>query len=176
MEKTIEEKTADAILERPVSSVTVGGHTFQVQPPTPATLILVSALTSRLPPIRRHPDNILAEVLRTAKDSEVLGRIAAALILGAKRIKENRTMKRNVPGRRWSWRRFRLEPRVLVGNEYDCLADLLLEEKSTQELATLTAKLLGMMEIGDFFLLTTSLSAANQIRATKEVETASGDR
>lgn len=184
MEKeTLEKAVADAILERASDSITVEGHKFDIAPPTPATLILISELVSTMPPVNRDAPNVLYEVLGTAKDLRVIGKIVATLILGAKRIRENRKIdeaSETIKHRRWSWRKFR---RVETENvkartsrfEVDWLADKLLYEVTPQIMLKITAKRLGNMQLADFFELTTSLSAANLTKRTKEVETAHGD-
>lgn len=156
--ENIEKLVADAILERE-KQVTICGRTFDVTPATPATLILVSELASTLPEF--DTENIIASVIVNAKDAKALGKIAATLILGAKRIKENKHVRTGLFSRK---------------TEMDWLSDALLENVTTQELAQIVTARLTDMQVGDFFGLTTSLSAANLIKQTKEVETASGEQ
>lgn len=177
----IEKLVSDAILQNPSDTITIDGVEYPITSPTPATLILVSELVSSMPYIDRKAPNIMYEVLRTAKDMAVVGKIVATLILGAKRIKERRKVckSRIEYYERWSWRKFRkvVESRKVVEEqlEIDYLAERLLDEVTTDTLLRVTAKRLGQMQIGDFFELTTSLSEANVIKRTKEVEeTASG--
>lgn len=54
--------------------------------------------------------------------------------------------------------------------EIDWLSDYLLDNVTIKTLAELISVRLAEMQIGDFFGLTTSLSAVNIIKATKEVE------
>lgn len=180
--ETLEKVVADAILERPTDNITIDGEKFDIAPPTPATLILISELASTMPALNRNADNVMYEVLGTAKDLRVIGKIAAVLILGAKRIKENRKIEalERVKSRRWSWRKFRrvavvtMKPRTSQ-YEADWLADKILYEVTPQTLLKVVAKRLGQMQLADFFELTTSLSAANLTKRTKEVETAHGE-
>lgn len=88
MEKqTIESKVADAILERKIGSIEIDGITYEIAPPTLATLILVSEMVSALPVVERVPNNqIVNSVLHYAKDYRKLGDICAVLILGAKNL------------------------------------------------------------------------------------------
>ncbi|MBR4886824.1 MAG: hypothetical protein IKU16_06055 [Muribaculaceae bacterium] len=172
--ENIEKKVTDAILQRAESFV-LDGVEYTITPPTPATLILISELVSTMPVVDRKASNILYEVLATAKDLSVIGKIVATLILGAKRIKERRyvTIQDETETKRWSWKRLRfvtsrttIETKVL---EIDYLAERLLNEVTNEALVNIVSKRLGMMQIGDFFELTTSLSEANQLKRTKEV-------
>ena len=172
--ENIEKKVTDAILQRAESFV-LDGVEYTITPPTPATLILISELVSTMPVVDRKASNILYEVLATAKDLSVIGKIVATLILGAKRIKERRyvTIQDETETKRWSWKRLRfvtsrttIETKVL---EVDYLAERLLNEVTNETLVHIVSKRLGMMQIGDFFELTTSLSEANQLKRTKEV-------
>ena len=60
--------------------------------------------------------------------------------------------------------------------EVEWLARKVLDEVSPKELLKIVQKRLLLLEVGDFFGLTTSLSEANQLRATREVETHHGEK
>ncbi len=179
--ETIEEKTAAAILEKATDKITVGGGEYSIAPPTTGTLILVSGLVSTMPAVSKNAKNALYEILSTAKDLSVIGKIAATLILGAKRIKENRKAVRTETEyvKRWSWRRLRTveaaRTKATEVPEVDLLAERLLDEVDIRTLNGIIVKSLGKSQFGDFFVLTTSLSEVNLLRRTKEVGTASGD-
>lgn len=173
--RTIEQQVADAILQKATNSIRIGDITYEVAPPTPATLIMVSGLVSQMPEIDGKTENILRETLRFAKDSEVIGEIAATLIIGAKRIRENRTVETGIR-RRWSWRRFRFVKESETMPEIDYVTRAILEEVAPATLASVISKRFLDMQIADFFGLTTSLSGINILKPTKEVEqTASGE-
>lgn len=177
--KTIETKVAEAILQQPMGVVTLRGTEYPICHPSPATLIMVSKLCSDLPPIKGK-GNVLTEVIRTAKDSAVIGKIIATLILGAKRIKEERTIEiTRTRSSRSLWRRlFGLPDKQTVVTEkvaeIDYLAEMLLEDLSPKNINDLALNLFAYSEIADFFALTTSLSVANLLKRTKEVETVFG--
>lgn len=157
----IESKVANCILEISSESIKIAGEEYLIPTPTPATLILVSELVAQMPVVSNNTDNVVNEVLGKAKDLSVLGKIAATLILGAKRIKE---------------RRHRRVPRSLRRiSELEYLSEIILHEVSNTDLLKLISSCLNNLQIGDFFVLTTSLSAANMLKRTKEVETASGE-
>ncbi len=178
----LEKIVTDTILQRASDVIVIDGIEYQVTPPTPATLILVSELVAELPIVNRHTDNIIHEVLSSAKDLSVIGKIAATLILGAKRIKESRyiAIEHTNETKCWSWKKFRfLTKRNIITEkalEVDYLAERILNEVTNKTLVELISNRLGMMQIGDFFELTTFLSDANLLKRTREVvATASGD-
>ena len=179
--KTIEQQVADTILQNPTDEITIGERAYPIGQPTPATLILVSGLVSQLPDMDANSDNVLAEVLVKAKDCRIIGKILAALILGAKRIKENRKIQvtAEYTEKRWSWKKFRTETirhkEVSYEGEYQYLSKQVLDECTTEQLRELITRRLLEMQVADFFALTTSLSAINLLKRTKEVETAFGD-
>lgn len=101
-------------------------------------------------------------IVRTAKDYKVIGLAVATLILGAKRIKQNKKIG-GIFG--------------LFGakTELQWLADKLMEECTIEEISNIVGARLEDMQIAHFFALTTFLSGTNVTKATREVETASGE-
>lgn len=172
---TIERRVVDAILERPTDVIEIDGEKYPIAPPTVATLMLVSELIAEMPMTDGNSDNVLIEVLATAKDMAVIGKITAVLMLGAKRVLEGRerVVKR---GCCWSWRRLRYEEYEEREPEVEWLGRRVLEEVSPAVLMKVLTKRLMLMGITDFFGITTSLSEANLLRQTREVETQSGVR
>ena len=180
--ETIEKKVADAILQRTSDMLEIDGNVYPIAPPTPATLILISELIAGMPEVRIDADNILFEVLNKAKNCKVLGKIVATLILGAKRVNEHRKVlvDKVVPKRVFSWKRLRLETvyskmKKVEVDEVEHLSKLILEGCTPKTLRELVAKRISALEISDFFGLTTSLSEANLLKRTKEVETTYGE-
>lgn len=170
--KTIETETSDAILQTP-EEVTIGEKTYSVQPPSVATLILVSEAVSRLPHFDSTQENVLEQSLALAKDCEPLGEIAAILILGARGLKE--TVTEATDSERKGLRSLIpfLNGKTTTTREIDRKAELtreLLETQSPRELFNLTARLLKRMQIADFFGLTTFLTEINLLRQTKVEE------
>ena len=174
--KSIEQKVTDAILQRASLSIEIEGREYPIAPATPATLILVSELIAEMPVINSNADNILFETLRTARDCKVLGRIVATLILGAKRIKEKRTIavEKTTRTRSFSWKKLRfieeLNKEVEEVDELEYISTLILENCSPASIGQVVSQRLIDMGLSDFFGLTTSLSAANLLKSTKEVE------
>ena len=150
MGKTIESKAAKTILQKP-ETIKVGNETFEVAPPSTATLILLSEAVSKLPNYKLDEDRLFTEVLATAQDCKPLGEIGAILILGAKRINERRKL-------------FGIINRK---SEKDRLSQKLLTDLTPRELNDVIAKILQSLEIGNFFGLTTSLTEVNLLRQTR---------
>lgn len=165
--KTIEQKTAAAILEKPVEIV-IGGKTYQAAPPSTATLILVSEAVSQLPKIALDAEKIVEETLSVAKDCRILGEIVAILILG-----ENITEIKKTPQikeKRYLWGLIRVKKTVEVEeviNRKEALAREVLEELSPRELNNTVTSLLSSMNIADFFGLTTFLTEVNLLHQRK---------
>ena len=155
----IEKSVAKVILEKE-GKVIISKREYNLAPPSMATLILVSELATDFPPIDKDADNVLYEVLRTAKDCKIVGKIIATLILGAKSIKENSRSRRKW----WCWWR---KNKPL---EVDRLAEEILDECPPRDISEIFVNRLTALQISDFFGLTTSLSEVNLLRKTKEVE------
>lgn len=175
MSKTIEEKTAQTILQE-TEEIKVGDKTYTIAPPSVATLILASAAISRLPHLRLDGNKIIEESLNIAKDCAVLGEIAAILILGAKHVNEVVTTRLTQRKRRL-WGLFKTTHTIVrTETRKEQLAREVLEEISPRDLHNLVAQILIKMQVGDFFGLTTFLSETNLIRQTKvgPEQTASG--
>jgi hypothetical protein len=162
---TVEQKTSGTILEKP-KDVVIGGVTYQVAPPSTATLILVSELVSTLPKLEVELDknDILSETLRHAKDCNGIGEVVATLIIGAKVIKN---WKPNLKGK----------IKLMISNKseksifYDPLVKSLLEDLSPTALYHLAEELLDRMETGAFFGLTAFLLEINLTKTTREAVT-----
>lgn len=169
MEKTtIESKVASAILERKVASIEIDGKTYEIAPPTLATLILVSELVSTLPVVERVPNNkIVDSVLHYAKDYRALGDICAVLILGAKNLTQEveETHTRRILG---LFKRRYMAKRTIDRKAE--LSRLITENMRPSVVFNIIVKRLQDMEVGSFFSITTSLSEANILKPTKEVE------
>ena len=154
--KTVERQIEQAILQAS-TTVEVGGKTYEVAPPSIATLIKVSALVSEMPEVNTSSGDFISETLRVAKDCRAVGEIIATIILGAKHIRDH---KRSI---------------IDFGKtELQSLADAILYEKTPKEIEGLLATLIAeRMDVVFFSNIITSLSAVNMTRPTKET-TASG--
>jgi hypothetical protein len=148
--QTAERAVAQAIFQE-TQTVEVGGKTYEVAPPSIATLIKVSDLVSQMPDVNVNTEDFIGETLRVAKDSRIIGDIIATVILGAKRIRD---FKVGVFGGKKT--------------ELSELSEALLYEKSPKELSELLADILvNRMDVGFFFRISTSLSAVRITKPTK---------
>lgn len=165
----IENKVASAILERPGASICLNGKEYRIAPPSLATLILVSETISAMPVMEKvDNDKITPAVLHNAKDFRALGDIAAILILGAKGLVEKR--RRSIPRKGLSGLFAKQEETEETVDLKAEVSKAVLEEMTPSSMLNLIYTQLKYLEIGDFFVLTTSLSEANILKPTKEVE------
>lgn len=171
---SVEERVADAMLQSPVE-IDIAGRRYKAEPPTVATLILVSREISRLPHLKLDSANVASETLRVARDCEPLGRIAAILLLGAKRCDEpavtdgerSKGFKRICECLTRLFRRGSAITRRDGETRMERLSRTLLETVSPSGLNSLIGRLLQGMELGDFFALTAFLTEVNLTRPTK---------
>lgn len=175
MEKTTEEKVAQAILQQP-EEITIGGKTYIIAPPSVATLILVSEGVSRLPHIHLDDSKIMEETLSVAKDCQELGNIAATLILGAKHINDMVESRQTEKKRHFGGLFHTKKTVVELETKKERLSRELLENTTPRDLYNIIAQTLLKMQVSDFFGLTTFLIEINLLRPTKVVTeaTASG--
>lgn len=177
---SIEKRVVDTVLERASEVLTLDGIEYPLAPPTLATIIMTSELAATLPGFTLSDDSdLLHEVLRNAKHCRTLGKITAVLLLGAKRVLENRQVPAGVC-RPQKCSFFHRILRSVTGKsenkktiaEVDKLAQICINELSPSALQAVLTRRLIDMQLADFFALTTSLSTANQIRPTREVDEA----
>lgn len=171
--ETIEQKVASAILERPIGTLEIAGKVYEIAPPSVSTLILVSEIVSTLPVVKNvGKEQIVASVLHYAKDYGKLGDICAVLILGRKGLTEDREVETVRVEKRFFGlirRTVRTTEKVVIDRKAE-LAQILLDEVRPSVIFNVIIRRLKDMEIGDFFGITTSLSEANLLMPTVEVE------
>lgn len=170
MYNTIESKVASAILERPSGEININGKIYEIGAPSLATLILVSEIISTLPIVEKTDDNEKKTyaVLHYAKDFRPLADIAAILILGAKNLtgtREKTVTKRYLCGLIKKTRR----TTETIDKKAELAKEILLNV-SPSVLFEVIMKKLRENEVGIFFVITTSLSEANLLAPTREVE------
>lgn len=163
---TIESRVAATILERTVSTLEIEGVTYNIAPPTIGTLILASEIVSFFPKIDDVDDKQrIFMALFKAKDFKMLADLAAVLILGSKRLTEEREVtveKRHLFG--LIKRKHRVKQTVDLRAE---LAKKILDNVRPSVLFEVIVKRLRDNEIMTFFAITTSLNAANILKPTK---------
>ena len=152
---TAETKTADALLQRP-QLVTIGNKTYQVSPPSLATLMLVSEELSLIPQELfsvSKEDDVTLHALRSARHAHGLARAIARIILGAPTPFPS------------------LLERVCNAvrpDPMERLAKRLSVDHSPRELALAFVELAQRLEVGDFFAFTAFLSALKITAPTQE--------
>ena len=162
MTKTQEQKVAAAVLQTP-TKIKVSGTTYEVEPPTLATLITVSEIVSALPtPPDEGGADVITASLAYAASCKPLGLLAATLILGARVAKEKADVSPIARIKRWFG---------LKGTEErtrgEVLGEEILEHCTAKEVQAIVADTLKQMEIASFFALTTFLKGVNLLRPTK---------
>lgn len=170
---TTEQQVASTILEKPIATLELDGENYEIAAPCTSTLILVSEIISTLPVVEKcASEQVLASVLHNAKDYTKLGDIVAVLILGRKRLTEEReiVVEETVPCLFGLLKRKRKVTRKVVVDRKAELSQKVLDSLSPSELQELLVERLSTMEIGDFFAITTSLSEANLLKPTREVD------
>lgn len=164
---TIESRVAATILERNVGSLDIDGETYEIAPPSLATLILVSEIISTLPIVEEVKDkDRIYSALHYAKDFKAIGDIAAVLILGAKNLTEKREC--IVEKRRLFGLIRRRKTITVTINRRAQLAEQILQNVRPSILYDVIIARLKQNEITTFFAITTSLNAANILKPTKE--------
>ena len=134
-----EQKVAETLLELP-KVITIGGTEYSIAPPTIGTLAMMSAEISKLD---GDGTDIQGIIKRAESNADILTRIGAIVILGAKVIKQKGE------------------------KELILLADRLSSDASVAELAGLVTTALDTLDISGFFVLTTSLKVASILKPTK---------
>lgn len=168
-QETIESRVASAILEKPMAEIAIEGEVYKIASPSIATLILVSEIVASLPIVEKvSNDKVVYSVLYNARFFRPLGDIAAVLILGAKNLKEKR--ERTIEKRYLFGLIRRKKTIVEEVDRRKLLAKQIIENVRPSVLFSIVIRRLEDMEISSFFGITTSLSEANLLTPTKEVE------
>ena len=99
-EKNTAQRTAEELLEQPISIV-LGGTTYQVPRPTRGTIMRISAEISMLPKLPKvddgKPEQYVQAVLAVADKCGYLSRILAIAILGDGNLVEEHAVRVRVP-------------------------------------------------------------------------------
>lgn len=167
---TIENMVASAILEKDIAEIEIDGKIYKIAPPTIATLILVSEIISHFPIVEKKvpKETMLYHVLHYAKQFSALGEMTAILILGAKGLIEERI--ETIEKRYLFGLIRRKQERKIIIDKKSELAKIIMENVRPSVLFDLIVNRFNQLEIASFFGITTSLSEANILKPTKEVE------
>ena len=148
-------KVNSVILQEP-AEITIGGATYLMPHPTLGTLIMASEKIAELPDFTLDLENAYGTVLRNARDCRPIADIIAIFLLGAKAIEESRGM--------------------LGRCNADKLARTLCLNATPKEFASVMKTIMEMIDVKDFFSVTTFLKEINLTAPKKVVNetTASG--
>lgn len=138
--KKAEQMVSDTLLSGGVS-VAIGSTEYKVYPPTLATWVEVSALIAQVTDVEER-DMTLYDLIALGGDAETYAHILAAFIAGVKRDNEAERRK---------------------------TAETLLYTATIPDLATALFNVLETMNVGELFMLTTSLKKTMITKPTKEV-------
>lgn len=138
--KKAEQMVSDTLLSGGVS-VSIGSTEYKAYPPTLATWVEVSALIAQVTDVEER-DMTLYDLIALGSDAEIYAHILAAFITGVKRDNEAERRK---------------------------TAETLLYTATIPDLATALFTVLETMNIGELFMLTTSLKRTMITKPTKEV-------
>lgn len=138
--KKAEQMVSDTLLSGGVS-VSIGSTEYKVYPPTLATWVEVSALIAQVTDVEER-EMTLYDLIALGSDAETYAHILAAFITGVKRDNEAERRK---------------------------TAETLLYTSNVPDLATALFTVLETMNVGELFMLTTSLKKTMITRPTKEV-------
>ena len=166
MDKTIEKSVAETLLQKSMQ-VEIGGVTYEVAPPSTATLVLISEFMSGVPNfgVLETEEDVLKWVLKNARQCGFVGELVATLILGARRINETtKVNKKTLFGLLKYGKKVSLKS--IISKE-----SLLLHPTV---LSKLIADLLNGLDVGSFFFTITFLNDINLTKPTKTKVIASG--
>lgn len=138
--KKAEQMVSDTLLSGGVS-VAIGSTEYKVYPPTLATWVEVSALIAQVTDVEER-DMTLYDLIALGSDAETYAHILATFIAGVKRDNEAERRK---------------------------TAETLLYTSNVPDLATALFTVLETMNVGELFMLTTSLKRTMITKPTKEV-------
>lgn len=138
--KKAEQMVSDTLLSGGVS-VAIGSTEYKVYPPTLATWVEVSALIAQVTDVEER-EMTLYDLIALGGDAETYAHILAAFITGVKRDNEAERRK---------------------------TAETLLYTSNVPDLATALFTVLETMNVGELFMLTTSLKKTMITKPTKEV-------
>ncbi len=153
----MEEQVSKTILEEK-ESVNIGGESYNVAPPSIATLILFSKYVSKLPKESLSEKTAIASLLQNADKLHYVGYAIASVILGAEKVKSKQsTIKR-------FWHKI-----FNKKTELELLAEKI-NHSDVENVSNVFLTILSSLKLNVFFQLTTSLIEMNLTKPTREVE------
>ena len=153
----MEENVAQTLLEEP-TTVTIGGEAYQVAPPSIFTLVRASKYISKIPTDTISEGNIFGSIIHNAEDYENIAWAISVIVLG-----NDFTEVETHP----KWQFWKRKKSITKGEN---LVKKLMKAPIT-EVTDAFFKVLALIDIRAFFVITTSLKGMMITKPTKEVET-----
>lgn len=156
---SVQEKVADAILQKP-SSIILGGREFFVPSPTYGTLIAVSAIIGKAPYSKEIDDNTtVADTIARVSAESYAPEVLATLIMGAKKLNETDGLFKN----------FKKALKIDTNAEYKRLVGFITNEVTVSEIdMALTSIFTSQMDLAFFLKTTHFLKGMSMTNPTKE--------
>lgn len=155
----MEQEVSKTILQQP-ETIVIGKETYQVAPPTFATLIMFSGFVAQLPKEELSTETPIASLLAQGENLENICKALSCIIIGAKDFYTEEVEKKN---RFFSFFQKKNKTPKTKGEQ---LYEKLLHT-DVGEISKIFYRLLSLMQLKDFFQLTTSLIQMNIIKPTK---------
>ena len=152
----MEEKVAQTLLEEP-TTIIIGGEAYKVAPPSIITLVRASKYISKIPADTIDSEHIFGSIVHKAEDYENIAWAVAVILLG------NRFTEVARPP---FWQFWKRKKHITQG---EVLAQKL-TKTPISELSEAFFKVLALMDIRSFFVISTSLKGMMITKPTKEVE------
>lgn len=161
----MEQRVSETILEQH-KEITLNGESYQIAPPTFATLILFSGFVSQLPKEELNTENAIPSLLAQSDKFPFICKAIASIILGAKDFNKE---EKSVHQKRKFWRFFLPKTQTKRQTKGEILTEKILHS-DISEIMQVFFNLLSFMKLQDFFQLTTSLIEMNLTKPTKTAE------
>lgn len=151
----MEKKVAETLLEEK-KVIVIEGVTYEVNPPSIATLVLASKYIRDLPNEILDEERLVSDLFRLAHQLPAVGYALSAMILGVKEFEKEEVV---------AWYSFKKQKE----KQGHILAKKINNAPIKQVFSNFY-KILEAMNLSDFFQLTTFLIELNMTRPTREVE------
>lgn len=161
----MEEKVAETLLEVK-KTITIGGECYQVAPPSIATLVLASKYISKIPSKEIDTESIFGSIMEYADNYQNVAKAIAVIILGYSNFDKKVIQEQK---KRWWEFIFSLEKEIPAETQGEILTNKLLNA-NIEEIAKEFLKIISVLDVKSFFVISTSLKGMNLTKETKTEE------
>lgn len=151
----MEQKVADTLLEEKQTIVIDQVGSFEMNPPSIATLVLASKYIRQMPSKLLKEESLVSEMINNADKLAPVGKALAAMILGAKEFSKKEKLTIHNFYKKRNTRGSVIAEKINTANVSDVLNSFF--------------DVLKGMKLNDFFQLTTFLIEMNLTKRTKKV-------